>query len=332
MLGFIYLCIMVDKGFMKIATGLIILVAISAVTVGVYLYFNFNSQSRLPLIVPNNTTWFVQIQIKKLKEDYKGKQPAYYDSVFNLFKNAVIFKHCTDPATPGVGLFSDVVLFETDKAQFLSLSVTSDTKFDVYLDTLKKINVLHGKVVKPNYTYTKVIGKNIYIAYKFKAMVIMRPFDTTENIKFNESALDNVFSGKESKFMQSKTIQTLYDKKAHVIWYHKHSDAKHKTPVEIANGLNLAKEQLQVFSVTNGLEIKPSEMHLYPCALFTSENLYNAQNLCLGTKFFENKQNCYRFLGADSIPQEIKNEVDLTSANYMNSLFKSAFDYLKILK
>jgi hypothetical protein len=160
----------------------------------------------------------------------------------------------------------------------------------------------------------------------------MRPFDTTENIKFNESALDNVFSGKESKFIQSKTIQTLYDKKAHVIWYHKHSDAKHKTPIEIANGLNLAKEQLQVFLVTNGLVIKPSEMHLYPCALFASENLYNAKNLCLGTKFYENKQNCYQFLGADSIPHEIKNEVNLTSANYMNSLFKSAFDYLKILK
>lgn len=317
---------------MKIATGLTALVAISAVTVGVYLYFNFNSQSRLPLIVPNNTTWFVQIQTKKLKEDYKGKQPPYYDSVFNLFKNAAIFKHCIDPATPGVGLFSDVVLFETDKAQFLSLSVTSDTKFDVYLDTLKNINVLHGKVVKPNYTYTKVIGKNIYIAYKYKAMVIMRPFDTTENIKFNESALDNVFSGKESKFIQSKAIQTLYDKKAHVIWYHKHTDAKHKTPIEIANGLNLAKEQLQVFSVTNGQIIKPSEMGLYSCALLSGENLYNANNLCLGTKFYENKQNCNRFLGADSIPQEIKNEVDLTSANYMNSLFKSAFDYLKILK
>ncbi len=323
---------MVDKGFMKIATGLIALVAISAVAVGVYLYFNFNSQSRLPLIVPNNATWFVQIQTKKLKEDYKGKQPAYYDSLFNLFKNAAIFKHCTDPATPGVGLFSDVVLFETDKAQFLSLSVTSDTKFDVYLDTLNKINVLHGKVVKPYYTYTKVIGKNIYIAYKYKAMVIMRPFDTTENIKFNEAALDNVFSGKESKFIQSKAIQDLYDLKAHVVWYHKHTDAKHKTPIEIANGINLAKEQLQVFSVTNGIVIKPSVADLYPCTRLFGENLYDAKNLCLGTKFFENKQNCYQFLGADSIPQEIKNEAVFTSANYMNSLFKSAFDYLKILK
>ena len=70
----------------------------------------------------------------------------------------------------------------------------------------------------------------------------------------------------------------------------------------------------------------------HSCALLSGENLYNANNLCLGTKFYENKQNCNRFLGADSIPQEIKKEVDLTSANYMNSLFKSAFDYLKILK
>jgi hypothetical protein len=312
---------MVDKGFMKIATGLTALVAISAVAVGVYLYFNFNSQSRLPLIVPNNTTWFVQIQTKKLKEDYKGKQPPYYDSVFNLFKNAAIFKHCTDPATPGVGLFSDVVLFETDKAQFLSLSVTSDTKFDVYLDTLKKINVLHGKVVKPNYSYTKVIGKNIYIAYKYKAMVIMRPFDTTENIKFNESALDNVFSGKESKFIQSKAIQTLYDKKAHVIWYHKHLQANKKNPIVFANGINLGHEKIQVFSIfenNNNL----NSLSQFDCAKFTGSNLYDAKYLHFGTRASE--------LANSS--QTSNNQTQQTSSYYLNSLFRGMYDYLKILK
>ena len=320
-LGFIYLCNMVDKGFMKIATGLTALVAISAVAVGVYLYFNFNSQSRLPLIVPNNTTWFVQIQTKKIKEDYKGKQPPYYDSVFNLFKNAAIFKHCTDPATPGVGLFSDVVLFETDKAQFLSLSVTSDTKFDVYLDSLKKINVLHGKVVKPNYTYTKVIGKNIYIAYKYKAMVIMRPFDTAENIKFNESALDNVFSGKESKFIQSKAIQTLYDKKAHVIWYHKHLLANKKTPIVFANGINLANEQIQVFSVFENNENLNSLSQFY-CSKFTGSNLNDAKYLDFGTRANE--------LANSSQNSNIQTQQ--TSSYYLNSLFKGMYDYLKILK
>ena len=312
---------MVDKGFMKIATGLTALVAISAVAVGVYLYFNFNSQSRLPLIVPNNTTWFVQIQTKKIKEDYKGKQPPYYDSVFNLFKNAAIFKHCTDPATPGVGLFSDVVLFETDKAQFLSLSVTSDTKFDVYLDSLKKINVLHGKVVKPNYTYTKVIGKNIYIAYKYKAMVIMRPFDTTENIKFNESALDNVFSGKESKFIQSKAIQTLYDKKAHVIWCHKHLLANKKTPIVFANGINLANEQIQVFSVFENNENLNSLSQFY-CSKFTGSNLNDAKYLDFGTRANE--------LANSSQNSNIQTQQ--TSSYYLNSLFKGMYDYLKILK
>ena len=312
---------MVDKGFMKIATGLTALVAISAVAVGVYLYFNFNSQSRLPLIVPNNTTWFVQIQTKKIKEDYKGKQPPYYDSVFNLFKNAAIFKHCTDPATPGVGLFSDVVLFETDKAQFLSLSVTSDTKFDVYLDSLKKINVLHGKVVKPNYTYTKVIGKNIYIAYKYKAMVIMRPFDTAENIKFNESALDNVFSGKESKFIQSKAIQTLYDKKAHVIWYHKHLLANKKTPIVFANGINLANEQIQVFSVFENNENLNSLSQFY-CSKFTGSNLNDAKYLDFGTRANE--------LANSSQNSNIQTQQ--TSSYYLNSLFKGMYDYLNILK
>ena len=214
-----------------------------------------------------------------------------------------------------------MVLFETDKAQFLSLSVTSDTKFDVYLDSLKKINVLHGKVVKPNYTYTKVIGKNIYIAYKYKAMVIMRPFDTTENIKFNESALDNVFSGKESKFIQSKAIQTLYDKKAHVIWYHKHLLANKKTPIVFANGINLANEQIQVFSVFENNE-KLNSLSQFYCSKFTGSNLNDAKYLDFGTRANE--------LANSSQNSNIQSQQ--TSSYYLNSLFKGMYDYLKILK
>ena len=325
---------MVDKGFLRIALGLIILVAISAAAVGVYLYFNFNSQSRLPLVVPSNATWFVQIQTKKLKEDYKGAQPAYYDSLFNLMKNAPIFKYCQDPATPGIGLFSDVALFETDKAQFLALSLTSESKFETYLDSLKEQGYLHGKVVKPNYTYVKIQGKNLYVAYKFKAMVVMRPFDTTENVKFNEAALDNVFSGKESNFIKSKCIQNLYNYKvtAHVIWYHKHIDSKNSKSVEFARGFNLSNVHLNVFDVYGDSKLKFSDIRNFQCINYTDGYIYDAKNLCLGTKYYENNENCHSYLGTDSFHLELNNDAALTSANYLNTIFKSAFEYLKNLK
>ena len=152
-------------------------------------------------------------------------------------------------------------------------------------------------------------------------MVIMRPFDTTENIKFNESALDNVFSGKESKFIQSKAIQTLYDKKAHVIWYHKHLLANKKTPIVFANGINLANEQIQVFSVFENNENLNSLSQFY-CSKFTGSNLNDAKYLDFGTRANE--------LANSSQNSNIQTQQ--TSSYYLNSLFKGMYDYLNILK
>ncbi len=316
---------MIDKGFMRIAIGLIVLVAISAVGVGVYLYFNFNSQSRLPLIVPNNATWFVQIQTKKLKEDYAGNKPIYYDSFYQIIANASVFKECEDPATPGVGLFSDLILFETNKAKFLGLSVTSDAKLSVFLDSLKSKNKVHGKVDKGNYTYVKIVGSNLYIAYKYKAMVFMQPFDTTENVTNNEKTLAEVFSGRESKFIHAKAIQTLYDKNAHVIWYHKHYTQKNSKPIEMAHGFNLKEKDLNVISIVD------SKMNLNAsCTDYTHLNLFNAENLAYGSQTWEKQlpTTLERKMAIHSI--KIKSQI--TSEAYLNSVFKTAYQYLKSFK
>lgn len=311
---------MIDKGFMRIAIGLIVLVAISAVGVGVYLYFNFNSQSRLPLIVPQNANWFVQIQTKKLKEDFTGNKPVYYDSFYQIIANASMFKDCKDPATPGIGLFSDLILFETNNAKFLGLSVTSDSKLSVFLDSLKSKNKVHGKVEKGNYTYVKIVGLNLYIAYKYKAMVLMQPFDTSENVSNNEKALAEVFSGKESKFIHAKAIQTLYDKNAHVIWYHKHFTQNTSHPIELAQGFDLKNKDLNVISIVDSkLPLNAS------CAHFRNLKLMNAQNLAFGTKHWESK-----FI--DSITTDHSNKISITSEAYLNSIFKTAYQFLKSFK
>lgn len=311
---------MIDKGFMRIAIGLIVLVAISAVGVGVYLYFNFNSQSRLPLIVPQNANWFVQIQTKKLKEDFTGNKPVYYDSFYQIIANASVFKDCKDPATPGIGLFSDLILFETNSAKFLGLSVTSDSKLSVFLDSLKSKNKVHGKVEKGNYTYVKIVGLNLYVAYKYKAMVLMQPFDTAENVTNNEKALAEVFSGKESKFIHAKAIQTLYDKNAHVIWYHKHYTQQNAKPIELAQGFDLKNKDLNVISIVDSkLPLNAS------CANFRNLKLMNAQNLAFGTKKWESNF-------VDSIPSNHSTKTSITSEAYLNSIFKSAYQFLKSFK
>lgn len=311
---------MIDKGFMRIAIGLIVLVAISAVGVGVYLYFNFNSQSRLPLIVPQNANWFVQIQTKKLKEDFTGNKPIYYDSFYQIIANASMFKDCKDPATPGIGLFSDLILFETNNAKFLGLSVTSDSKLSVFLDSLKSKNKVHGKVEKGNYTYVKIVGLNLYVAYKYKAMVLMQPFDTAENVTSNEKALAEVFSGKESKFIHAKAIQTLYDKNAHVIWYHKHYTQNVSQPIELAQGFDLKNKDLNVISIVDSkLPLNAS------CANFRNLKLMNAQNLAFGTKQWESNF-------VDSIPSNHSTKTSITSEAYLNSIFKTAYHFLKSFK
>jgi hypothetical protein len=314
---------MIDKGFMRIAIGLIVLVAISAVGVGVYLYFNFNSQSRLPLIVPQNANWFVQIQTKKLKEDYAGNKPIYYDSFYQIIAKASAFKECEDPATPGVGLFSDLILFETNKAKFLGLSVTSDSKLSVFLDSLKSKNKVHGKVDKGNYTYVKIVGSNLYIAYKYKAMVFMQPFDTTENVTNNEKIFAEVFSGRESKFIHAKAIQTLYDKNAHVIWYHKHYNQKNSKPIEMAHGFNLKDKDLNVISIIDSkMKVNAS------CADYTHINLLNAENLAYGSKAWESRLPA--LLEDKLANHSIKTQI--TSEVYLNSVFKTAYQYIKSFK
>ena len=319
---------MIDRGFLRIAIGLALLVAVSAAAVGIYLYYNFNAQSRLPLIVPESSHWFVQIQTKKIKEEYKGNKPPYYDSFYQLIANAPVFKGCEDAGTPGVGLFSDVVLFETPNAKFMGLSVASENKLSAFLDILKSKNIVHGKIQKDQYSYVKIVNKNLYIAFKYKAMVFMEPFDSTENISFNEKALSEVFSGKESKFIHAAPIQKMYDQNAHVIWYHKHKNSKNETNYEIANGFKLDKNNLQIFTSVNGNPGENAPNMDDNCMNYIGNKLFEAHNLKLGTNSSLSKITRDGTTNAvdslSNIPQNNNAQNIPTSEYFLNSIFKTA--------
>ncbi len=206
----------IDKGFRRIALSLMTLITISVITVGVYLYFNFKSRSSLPVIVPQDVRAFMHFQTRKMRDESGVKPPKYLDSVVKLIAKAPIFQHLTEPSDAGIGLYSDIVYFENLKqSHFLGLSLINESRFSRLLDTLKLAGWVSGQIQKPAFNYVKVIGHPLYIAFKYKAMVLMRSEIESRELNLTtdevESQLAEVFSGKPQGFITRKDIQALYD-------------------------------------------------------------------------------------------------------------------------
>ncbi len=206
----------IDKGFRRIALSLMTLITISVITVGVYLYFNFKSRSSLPVIVPQNVRAFMHFQTRKMRDESGVKPPKYLDSIVAHIAKAPIFKHLAEPSDAGIGLYSDIVYFENLKqSHFLGLSLINESRFSRLLDTLKRSGWVSGQIQKPAFTYVKVIGHPLYIAYKYKAMVLMRSDIESKELNLAteevEAQLAEVFSGKPQGFITRKDMQALYE-------------------------------------------------------------------------------------------------------------------------
>jgi len=167
----------VDSGFRKIVKRLFIIVGITMVTVGAYLYFNFTAPSNLPVIVPADATFFVQFQTRKIRDELKTPPQAELDSLVKTVSGLPAFNWVQNPADLGIALFSDVVYFQTEQYQALALTLNSEPRFRIFLDSLKKKGFVSGLVEKESYSYTdiKMSGwENVYIAFKHKALVILQ--------------------------------------------------------------------------------------------------------------------------------------------------------------
>ena len=206
-----------DKGFRRIVLSLMTLVTISVITVGAYLYFNFKSRSSLPVIVPEDVRSFMHFQTRKMRDESGVKQPAYMDSLIQLIAKAPLFNHVKDPAETGISLYSDIVYFYSkEHSHVIALSLNTEQRFSRLLDTLKKRGVLGGQVAKATYNYAKFVDLPLYVAYKYKAMVLVRPTVESRELALStdeiESQLAKIFSGKSTGFIKGKSIQSLYDK------------------------------------------------------------------------------------------------------------------------
>jgi hypothetical protein len=209
-----------SRGFKRTALSLMVIITITVVAFGIYLYFNFTSRSSLPVIVPAKVEQFVHFQTRKFRDDFASAKPSsYIDSISNLVGSWAIFSHCDKPAEPGIALFSDVVYFKTKEARFLAFTLTSEESFSAFCDTLKKQNLISNKMDLGTYNLVKIVGSPVYFAFKHKVLVFAKPNDSTVTDEALKYALKDVFSGRSDGFITSAGLQSLYDADAQFIVY-----------------------------------------------------------------------------------------------------------------
>jgi len=217
---------MIDKGFLRIAITIMVVITITVISVGVYLYFNFNSRSSLPVIAPKSTVSFFHFQTRQLRDNYRPGELPYLDSFSQAVSNMSIFSDCKEPAEPGIGLYSDIVLFSTPKAEFIALSLTSEARFTEFLDKLQKAGLISKIENNEKYNFAFIRNSDWLIAYKYKAMVLVRPLDKL-SLEEWDAELNDVFSGSSDGLIQREEIQKMYDQEAQIIAWSKDKNKIH---------------------------------------------------------------------------------------------------------
>lgn len=211
-----------DKGFRRIAFTILGLTTITVISVGIYLWYNFNARSRLVLVIPANADWFFHAQTKLLRSDFSNSNmpPKGIKELKSQIGGLLIFKKLKDAGQPGIALYSDVVAFGLPQGCFFALSLTSEERFKTFLQTLRKQNLLKGGIDKGRYFYAEFPNAKAYIAFKFKAMVIFVPNkDNALGYEGVERAFDLVFAEKTHTMMQKKIVQELYKDEPEVVFY-----------------------------------------------------------------------------------------------------------------
>lgn len=197
------------------------LTALTVISVGIYLWYNFNARSRLVLVVPATAEWFLHVQTKLLRGDFAASTvpPAGVTALRETVSKLTIFSKVKDAGEPGLALYSDVVAFGLSEGRFLALSITSEERFKSFMQSLKKRNLLKGGIDKGRYFYAEFANGKGYVAFKYKAMVVFQPKDSASDYRIAEQAFDQVFAEKTHTLMQHGDVQALYEDEPEVVYY-----------------------------------------------------------------------------------------------------------------
>lgn len=197
------------------------LTMLTVISVGVYLWYNFNARSRLVLVVPASAQWFLHVQTKLLRSDFSKtiSPPEGIETLRNTISKLPAFATVKDAGEPGLALYSDVVAFGLKEGSFLALSLTSEERFKTFLQSLRKRNLVKGGIDKGRYFYAEFPSGKVYVAFKYKAVVVFKPNDSTSDYRTAEKAFDQVFAEKTHTLMQQEAVQALYDGEPEVVFY-----------------------------------------------------------------------------------------------------------------
>jgi hypothetical protein len=287
-----------EKGFRRIATTLIIISLVTAVLIGVYLWYAFNARSTLPLIVPKNVLWYYHFQTKEIRKEVKVTPPPYFDSLINTIKKMPVFVGVKDPAEPGLAIYSDVILFETNKGWFAALSVKSEQKL---LEFCRNLNAsgMTGEVKDAGtFHYLKAKNRNIYFAFKHKAALFFIPSDTVSTGYPAGETLTPFFAENSNHILKNETIQELYDQDCQVVYYSSSPD------FGLTHGVQLSESKAEfVYKGKKQGSADPSPLMLYVRA---------------GLKY-----------EVDELNKLISKENKMATREYLNQAFITANRFLK---
>lgn len=214
-----------NMSFKRTAIGLIIVSAVTAVVIGVYLWFNFNSRSNLVLVVPRNCHWMYHFQTSKIRKITSGVPPVYLDSLMSTIQSLPIFEKITDPAQPGIKPYSDIVVFANKYGKYVALTLNSESNFQGFLENLPRGKFTGGIIHAGKYQFVKSVHHPIYFAYKHKALVIFAPKDTTDKLDVVKAGLAAVFEKSEDENPMSKReLKELYDQDCQIVFYNQSND------------------------------------------------------------------------------------------------------------
>lgn len=279
--------------FKRTATSLIIIVGVTAVAIGVYLWYNFNSRSSLILVVPKNANWIYHLQTSKLRKSATGAAPVYLDSFTSAIRNLAVFKDVKDPADPGIKLFSDFVAFGNKYGIYAAVNLNSDEKFRSFLNQLPP-NVKAGNIVQlKSCEFLKMKNKPIYFAFKHKALIMFAPKDTTDNLQIIEEGLNIVFANRDDYSAAGmKLMKPLYDADCDIIFYMRSNAVP-------SHGVIVKNQMAKFISAKTGRTLQAKG----PLKIFDWAN------------------------SGESEP--VKKTKTISSKQYMNLTFKTLFHYLK---
>jgi len=206
----------------RIALRIGIPVLMLAVLVGVYLRYNFNSRSKIVLLVPPDAEWVFHLQTRTLMKEAKpGRLPAL-EAFSDSIKKLPLFSKVKDPRETGLDLYSDLLLFRIPQGFVLTLQMLDEDKFTRFLSQTVPPGMISGIIDRPAYRYVHAVKKPYYLAYKNRALMAFLPFATDSSnmgYRMAEQVFDTLFSGRTYNWMTLEDVQALYEPEPHMVYW-----------------------------------------------------------------------------------------------------------------